>query len=227
MILPKNQVSVLFIKEIRPLYDSLVAWHERAIPTKRQWDWLERQFPDHSYDNYRITFSPLVKGNHSTVRFNNNNFKQAVMFIAPPHRVKNVNEQVSEGLVTRIVFTEIDHNYVNPESNKHIKKINEYFKNKEFWTAGKESKGYNSPYSIFNEYMTWSVYLLYCYDTYKKEDFEVINDWVVNYIINRRGFNRFDDFHNTLLELYKNREESTTVSGLYEPLLKWAETYNE
>jgi predicted DNA-binding protein YlxM (UPF0122 family) len=215
-----------FFRKNQFLYDSLIAWHERAIPTKKQWDWLEAQFPDHKYDNYRITFSPLVKGNHSTVRFNNNGFKQAIMFIAPPYRIKNVNEKVSEGLVTRIVFTEIDHNYVNPETDKYLEKINEYFGDRNMWTSGKESKGYTSPYTIFNEYMTWSVYLLYCYDQYESENFEVINKRIVSYIINRRGFHRFDDFHNTLLKLYSERETGTTIADLYGPLLLWAANYN-
>jgi hypothetical protein len=177
-----------FFKENQAYYTHLIKWHNQSISTKKQWGWLERQFPDHYYDNYRITFSPLVKGNHSTVRFNNNGFKQAIMFIRPPYQVNNVNENVSNGLITRFVFTEIDHNYVNPESDKYIDQINIAFADREKWTAGKESKGYNSPYSVFNEYMTWSVYLLFCYDQYSTADFKVINDRIVNYKIKRSGF---------------------------------------
>jgi hypothetical protein len=215
----------VFYRNHKNLYDSLIAWQDNVISTKKQWDWLENQFPDHSYDNYKITFSPLVKGNHSTVRFNNNGFKQAVMFIRPPYHVKNVNQEVSNGLITRFVFTEIDHNYVNPESDKYIKKINECFDDRNMWTNGRESIGYQTPYKIFNEYMTWSVYLLYCYDQYDKKDFEIINDRIVNYVKNRRGFHRFDDFHGTMLKLYNERTAPTTVSELYSPILDWASKY--
>ena len=214
-----------FYFENKSFYDSLIQTHENEMPTKKQWQWLEAQFPDHKYDNYRITFSPLVKGNHSTVRFNNNGFKQAIMFIRPPYRVKNVSETVSNGLITRMVFTEIDHNYVNPETDKYINEINAIFSDREKWTAGKESTGYNTPYTIFNEYMTWSVYLLYCYDQYSPEDFEVINERIINYMINRRGFSRFDDFHDTLLALFSNRKTGTTIADLYQPLLKWARDF--
>jgi hypothetical protein len=215
-----------FYRNHQGFYDSLINWHEKAIPTKKQWEWLETQFPDHKYDNYRITFSPLVKGNHSTVRFNNNGFKQAIMFIRPPYIIKNVNEKVSEGLITRMVFTEIDHNYVNPESDKYIERINMAFADREKWTAGKESKGYKTPYAIFNEYMTWSVYLLYCYDQFNEADFKVINDRIVNYIINRRGFQRFNEFHGTLLNLYATKNSKRTVADLYQPLLDWAESFD-
>jgi len=215
-----------FFKNNKNFYDSLIKWHEKAIPTKDQWTWLETQFPDHRYDHYRITFSPLVKGNHSTVRFNNNGFKQAIMFIAPPYRVKSVNDEISNGLITRMVFTEIDHNYVNPETDKYTKEVNAVFFDREKWTAGKESKGYKTPYTIFNEYMTWSVYLLYCYDKFNVEDYQVINDRIVNYIINRRGFHRFDDFHLTMLNLYKNKNLNQTVADLYPSILNWAEQYN-
>ena len=215
-----------FFADNKPFYDSLIQAHENEMPTKKQWEWLETQFPDHSYDNYRITFSPLVKGNHSTVRFNNNGFKQAIMFIRPPYRIKNVSKAVSNGLITRMVFTEIDHNYVNPETDKYINEINPIFSDRVKWTAGKESVGYNAPYTIFNEYMTWSVYLLYCYDHYSPEDFEVINDRIVNYMMERRGFQRFDDFHSTLLSLYSNRKAGTTIADLYKPLLECARDYN-
>ena len=214
-----------FYNSHKALYDSLITWQKTAFSTEKQWAWLEKQFPDHSYDNYRITFSPLVKGNHSTVRFNKNGFKQAIMFIAPPYRVKNVNKNVSQGLVTRIVFTEIDHNYVNPETDKYIKQINQVFKDRKKWTNGKESKGYNSPYTVFNEYMTWSVYLLYCYDTYNKEDFEVINKRIVNYKINRRGFQQFGQFNEALLRLYRNKTSNQTIADLYPSLLDWAASY--
>ncbi len=215
-----------FFKNNRKFYNSLIKWHEQAVPTKDQWTWLETQFPDHRYDHYRITFSPLVKGNHSTVRFNNNGFKQAIMFIAPPYRVKSVNDEISNGLITRMVFTEIDHNYVNPETDKYTKEVNAVFFDREKWTAGKESKGYKTPYAIFNEYMTWSVYLLYCYDKFNIEDYQVINNRIVNYIINRRGFHRFDDFHLTMLNLYKNKVLNQTVADLYPSILNWAEQYN-
>jgi len=214
-----------FFKENSAYYNSLMKWHEEAISTKKQWDWLEQQFPDHYYDNYRITFSPLVKGNHSTVRFNNNGFRQAIMFIRPPYKVKNVNENVSNGLITRFVFTEIDHNYVNPETDKYIEQINDLFADREKWTNGRESKGYTTAYTIFNEYMTWSVYLLYCYDMYSAEDFNIINDRIVKYIVNRRGFHQFKAFHNTLLKLYKNKAPEATIANLYPALLQWARNY--
>ena len=41
-------------------------------------------------------------------------------------------------------------------------------KDREKWTKGKESMGYKAAYTIFNEYMNWSGYLLYCYETLLK-----------------------------------------------------------
>ena len=186
---------------------------------------LEREFPGQTYDQYSITFSPLVKGNHSTVRFNYNGFRQAVMFTRPPYQVTGVSEAVSNGLITRFVFTEIDHNYVNPESDKYLELINDIFSDRSRWTNGRESDGYPSPYTVFNEYMTWSVYLLYMYDQNQAADFEQINDRIVRYVSGRRGFHRFGEFHAALLELYKNRPTGTTVADLYPALLNWAATF--
>ena len=215
-----------FFAQNKAYYQSLIEWHEREISTKEQWRWLEEQFPEHHYDQYRITFSPLVKGNHSTVRFDNNGFKQAVMFIRPPYQVKGVSDAVSNGLVTRLVFTEIDHNYVNPETDKYLEEVNAAFTDRDKWTDGKESKGYDTPYKIFNEYMTWSVYLLYCWDTYQEQDFGIINERIIFYMKNRRGFQQFGSFHNKLLNDYKQRKPNETVSDLYPKILDWAMNFD-
>ena len=45
-------------------------------------------------------------------------------------------------------------------------------------------------------------------------------------MMERRGFQQFDDFHSTLLSLYSNRKAGTTISDLYKPLLEWAKDYN-
>ena len=52
--------------------------------------------------------------------------------------------------------------------------------------------------------------------------FEIINDKIVNYKVNRRGFHRFKEFHTTLLELYNGRAPGKTVADLYPDLLNWA-----
>jgi len=60
-----------------------------------------------------------------------------------------------------VVFTEIDHNYVNPGTSKYEKLIDSIFSNRSAWTKhGNSSDYYDSPVRVFNEYMTHAAFCL-------------------------------------------------------------------
>jgi hypothetical protein len=67
-------------------YASEINLLKEQLKIKDQWSWLEKKF-DNRYHSYRITFSPLVGGSHSTNYFYNNHFKQAVMFICSGYSI--------------------------------------------------------------------------------------------------------------------------------------------
>ncbi|HET6557939.1 MAG TPA: DUF4932 domain-containing protein, partial [Prolixibacteraceae bacterium] len=195
-----------FYKAHRAYYTSLLKAQHNYVNTKQMWEWLEKEFPDR-YDSYKITFSPLVFGNHSTQRFDANGFRETVMFIAPPDTTAGWRKYVKGGLpgfegeLARIVFTEIDHNYVNPISDNYKEQIDVAFNNKAKWATEQAIANYRSTYAIFNEYMTWAVFALYLHDHYSKEDFDVINN-NMNQLMKERGFLLFDTFSDKLLQLY-------------------------
>lgn len=213
-----------FFKEHENFYDGLIELARQQMPIDKQWKWLEGRFPIR-YQNYRITFSPLVNGNHSTNRFGKNDFKQTIMFICGPMETPNLSEKVKEGLMTRIVFTEIDHNYVNPISDSYKKRINKIFDNRQKWTNGKYSNSYSNPYSLFNEYMTWAVFTLYAFDNFAPDDFNVINQRTENLMVNYRGFSEFKKFNQALLELYKNKKADQSIADLYPAILDWSTSH--
>lgn len=47
------------------------------------------------------------------------------------------SDKVEEGLLSRVVFTEIDHNYVNPIAYQSLKRINKVFSDVEKWNMKK------------------------------------------------------------------------------------------
>ncbi len=189
-------------------------------PVKKQWKWLENNFKS-KYDNYRITFSPLVKGSHSTNNFVQEDFKQSIMFIRGPFEQPEFNKAVTEGFMTAIIFTEIDHNYVNPASDRHITQINQSLKDLSAWATEDARKCYADHYAIFNEYMTWGVYSLYAKQTFKPKDFEVINTELENMMTQRRGFTRFREFNRKLAEVYEHKAAGQTIEDLYPAMLEW------
>ena len=209
-----------FFLEHQEYYNSLVSLMKAQMPVDNQWKWLEERFPE-KYDNYRITFSPLTNGSHSTNRFETKDFRQTVMFVCGPIESNQLSDKVKEGLMTRIVFTEIDHNYVNPLTEKFEKQVGDVFKNRDKWTSGKDSEHYGSAIAIFNEYMTWAVFTLYAFDTFNESDFSTINERTEALMTERRGFQEFKEFNRELLELYRNHRPEEKLENLYPLILEW------
>jgi hypothetical protein len=120
------------------------------------------------------------------------------------------------------VFTEIDHNYVNPVTDQFAGGVNKVFSDLDAWN---NQAGYRSPYMTFNEYMTWAVFMLYCHDTLDdRELFQEVNDRVVNTMVDSRKFVRFREFNEKLLQLYQERAEVQALIELYPKILDWADT---
>lgn len=200
-------------------YNEQMTKMEKQTPIGKQWKWLEKRF-NSSYDNYRITFSPLVNGSHSTNKFMQDDFKQTVMFICGPIENSKFNDKVVEGLMTRIVFTEIDHNYVNPVSDVYRNDIDKSLKDIEKWATKDAISNYGNKYAVFNEYMTWGVFTLYALENFSNKDFEIINARTEKQMSEWRGFTKFKDFNHKLIELYKQSKKKN-IETLYPTMLKW------
>lgn len=106
-----------------------------------------------------------------------------------------------------IVFTEIDHNYVNPATNKYPKQVDSIFSNRSVWTKqGNNSDYYGSAGSVFNEYMTHAVFCLYVLDHYNKQTAEFVIDNREQLMVNKRNFIRFKEFDRELFRLHQKHK---------------------
>jgi hypothetical protein len=99
-----------FYKDNQAWYSKQVEREKELLPVKQMWTWLEEKFPKAKYQSYRIVFSPLIGGSHSTQRYSTLNitenkrewFTENVMFICGTDRydtVKNFYEKQKEGLM--------------------------------------------------------------------------------------------------------------------------------
>jgi hypothetical protein len=208
-----------FYKDHAPEYQRLLQLMEEQVPVRKQWDWLEQHFPSR-YQNYWITFSPLVNGWHTTNRFESNGFKQSVMFVCGPIETNRNSKSVNEGLMTRVVFTEIDHNYVNPVSDKFEADIRQRAMPKpEVWATAQALQGYSNAYMVFNEYMTWAVFTCYAWDHFDEKDFKKIRERVELQMTVWRGFPKFAAFNEFVLELYQ--KGNIDFEKMYPEILSW------
>ncbi len=208
-----------FYQQQQGYYLRLIKQFQADTQPKTIWTWLESQFPAR-YQSYKVFFSPLGVGRHSARMYENNGFKESIMFISGPNRYENEVDSASTRAIklSRTLFTEIDHAYVNPVSDNYIDSINDALPLLTPWYKG---GGYNKPYLIFNEYMTWSVFLLYAMETYSDEEYLMIKSHMENFMLNKRGFFKFKAFNQELTRLYTNRRQGQTVIDLYGPMISW------
>lgn len=207
-----------FFRSHKKYYDSLLKVQEKILDVQKQWKWLENKFPI-THDRYVISFSPLVNGSHSTIKVEDNGFKETILFVAGPSLFSSYEKNIQEAMVSRMVFTEIGHNYVNPVSENYIPFIDSLFGPSQKWVLPEVINSYKTPSAIFNEYMTWSLFNLYAYDYYKKKDFEFINRLTERDMVQQRGFIKFREFNKILLDLYKANKQKK-ISDLYLNLLQ-------
>ncbi len=209
-----------FYEANKPHYDSLIVTYKQLNPIDQMQTWLEEEFGV-SYGSYSVYFSPLVFGAHSTQNFGSGDFNQTFMFICPADYNDSYSPVMNELQESRVVFTEIDHNYVNPLSYEYLETINEVFGDRATWAKGEITNSYDSPYMVFNEYMTFGVYSLYLIDNYKEEVVMEFLPYMERQMEARRGFIRFGEFNRELLATYmENRDQP--IKQLYEHMFDWA-----
>ncbi len=205
----------------KPYYDSLIKIYMEYNPLYEMKDWLEKQFP-YKFDYFLVTFSPLTSGAHSTGYFEDNGFKQTVMFIAGVNINHNFSRAVNEMANSRVVFTEIDHNYVNPVADKYEKDIQIAMKDKAKWAKGvDDSSAYADAMSTFQEYMTWAVFSLYCLDKFRDDDVNTYISRMERQMERSRGFSNFKAFNRELMRLYLAYKSEKKVTDLYPEIIEW------
>jgi hypothetical protein len=217
-----------FYKNNSDFYQKDLRRQKELLPVKQMWTWLEEQFPKTKYQSYRVVFSPLIGGSHFTQHYSTYNesewFDENVMFICGPERydtMASLSGKQKEGLMSGVVFTEIDHNYVNPETNKYTKQVDSIFSKRSVWVKKDyNSDQYASPVSVFNEYMTHAAFCLYVSDTYDKATADFVINNREQLMVDRRNFIRFKEFDSALLRLHQEQRTLKLVD-LYPLILDW------
>lgn len=213
-----------FYKDHTKYYNQLKTEYQDFATIAEQKEWLESRF-DYKINSFRVLTSPLIAGMNATHTFEDNGFREILLFLPTIRNNKEWSEKFKKAINTRIIFTEIDHNYVGPVSEKKSDKIDSIFNNREKWVnaENKSTAHYPNPIKVYDEYLTWGLFILYSYDKIgsDKELFQQIID-NVNEMMNKKGFPKAKEFNTELLNLYKN-SSNKKIESLYDPLLKWSE----
>ena len=192
--------------------------------------WLSAEFPA-DYDTFRIVISPLMNATHFTKRFRFKGNKTSIMWVKDGlgYNQALYSQTQIAGLYTGLVFTEIDHNYVNKVSDTYKKDISRIMgdNNRANWIkADGDGKYYSNGYKIFNEYMTHAAYLVYTGTIYSKGDQLLLEQSRIKLMEERRGYWQFEKFYKELNRLYQTRKQGETITQLYPKMLDWCSRQN-
>ncbi|MCE7066105.1 DUF4932 domain-containing protein [Dyadobacter sp. CY326] len=219
-----------FYKQHKPLYDGLITSYRDSIGVPEMQKWLTKNFPSTKYDSFKIIFSPLVNSNQSATWFEYDGFKEAQAHVNFPFHKKDEPKSVSkEASLVRdgsIVFTELNHAFINPESEKpeYATRIAKAFTDIAKWNnLEKPAKYYNNAFSSFNEYMNWALVCIRYVDYAPEKDQAELIAQTENMMVNSRGFQKFAEFDQFLVKLYKNRKKGHVLADLYPEIVAWFE----
>lgn len=189
-----------FYSDHKPFYKGMISDYEKKANLAKQWKWLENNF-ETKKDTYLILCSPLINGLNYTTQFNNNNFSLIYMSLPPVDNDQKLTPLENELLNTRVMFTEIDHNYVSAPTGANKELINKIFADRKTWVDEKTpgTFAYPDPVKVFDEYMTYGVFVLYCKDHYDDATLQkVIKD--INFQMMGRGFTKMKIFIEKLMQ---------------------------
>jgi len=206
-----------FYKNHKDFYDKIISNYKEYYFVNKSIQFLDKvaeKSNNESLKNYVIAISPLVGGQNchrdvdrtTTVDFPN---------ISKDLILGNLeNDYCTRIVENHTLFTEMDHGYINPISDKYEKLITSNF-NLTKWDKESGYQGINS----FNEYMTWAVY-----DLFIKENFPEVADSIAlqwQYQNASRGFIAQNLFAKKVSELYFKQKGNRSIENIYKPLLKW------
>jgi hypothetical protein len=122
-----------------------------------------------------------------------------------------------------IVFTELNHGYINPEADKYGDRILKAVSEREHWVDKSKGPDYYPAKALFNEYMNWALVSLRLSDYAPPDELAGMIAGVDRMMVERRGFRRFKEFDAFLMALYRARKPPQTIADLYPQIIEWFE----
>jgi hypothetical protein len=194
--------------------------------------WLQGHFPGaRPYDSYRVVLSPLVAYNQSSTWFESNGFKELMPHVNFPYPADvaraglTLSDTAARLFRGNIVFTEINHGYINPEADKYAERIARAISNRPLWVDTARGPDYYGGNGVFNEYMNWALVNLRLAEYAPADERDAMIGSVNRMMVRGRGFPRFEAFSRFLVPLYLERG-GRTLADLYPEIIAWFEQQN-
>jgi hypothetical protein len=224
-----------FYRSHQSTYAGQIAFFTDTADVDAMRAWLNRNFPGSGgYDSYKIIFSPLVAYSQSATWLESNGFKELQAHVNYPYprdvRLRTGGAALSKRaeaiLRSDIVFTELNHGYINPEADKYADRAARAIGRRDLWVDPTMGPDYYRGISAFNEYMNWGLVSLRIVDFVPREEQRTLIAVVDRMMTKGRGFPQFAAFDAFLVELYRGRRPGLTIADLYPQIIEWLEERN-
>ena len=220
-----------FYARHRPTYAAQVAFYRDTADIAAMRRWLEGQFPGQEpYQSYRIVFSPLVAYNQSVTWLESGGFKELQPHVNFPYAADlarggfatPLSDSAARVYRGNIVFTEINHGYINPEADRYAARVAQAIADRDHWVDSSKGPGYYGGNAAFNEYMNWVLVNVRYVDVAPAAERAAMTEAVERMMV-RRGFPRFPAFSRFLTARYAARRPGETLASLYPEIIAWFE----
>lgn len=220
-----------FYAQHATLYRDQARYYQEEIGLEAMLRWLEAEFPSAPrYDGHKIVFSPLYAGNQGMRSFESNGYRELQAHVDFPYP-RNSDAQLPENARAlrrgEIVFTELNHGFINPTTARYAGEVDRCIGDRAFWTvAGTQSDGYRSSEAVFNELMNWALVALYADTAVPESERPTVVQRLDRYMgAEGRGFLRFAAFREHLQALSRARSPGMTIEALYPEMLGWCQEW--
>ena len=224
-----------FYRKNEPTYAHQISFYQNEAGLEAMRAWLERNFPDlKGYDCSKVLFSPLVAYNQSSTWLESNGFRELQAHVNYPY-LQDVPRRTKGAALSRkavtilrsdIVFTELNHGFINPEADRYVERVRRAISRRDHWVDPGKGPHYYGGIAAFNEYMNWGLVSLRAIDLTSRADQKIIIAAVDDMMTRRRGFPRFAAFDAFLVDLYGHRKPGQSIADLYPQIIEWFEAEN-
>jgi Domain of unknown function (DUF4932) len=206
-------------------YNDQILYYKDSAQVGKMHQWLDANFPNTQLNSFKVVFSPLVSGWQNANEINNNGFTEAFAHVNYPYYRSQKLSLAADGLRRgNNIFTELNHIFLSSQRRKDENnlRINEAITNTYDWIdSTKTSKNYNTPTGCFDEYMNWALVSLWYVDNAPKPELDLLTKSIEQFMVVTRGFKRFKEFNQYLINLYNTKKEVSNIDGLYPQIIDW------
>lgn len=211
-----------FYEERTPYYDEVIRLTIEHVQPEEMKTWLDRNFPSARFDSLRVVLSPLVLGSHSATSFKAPAHQEVLAVVAgvTPEYLKQHGAPKTRAVLSRVVFTEIDHPYANWPEERGAEITEALGPDLAVWNTAASS--YSSAARTINEYLTWAAFAAYASETFTDDQTRALAlEDTARVMVQQRSFPKYREFQDHALKLFAARPAGTTFADLYPQFAAW------